>query len=230
MEEAFDLVILGSGSTAFAAALRAQELGRTAVMTESRTLGGTCVSRGCLPSKNLIEAARVYWNALHPCFPGLRPQGMEVDFPALVRQKNQLVEAYREKLYTSLVRESDRIRSVRGTRTVHPRWGRGSGRAKTARAVTGRWRRWPGEQASSPPTAPTGSWWLRVPCPTRTTSVSNTPGCGPTNGASWWWTNTSAPPHPTCGLRGTSSITTWMLRWPPRCPRRCARGDERVLP
>ncbi len=114
MDEAFDLVILGSGSTAFAAALRAQELGRTVVMTESRTLGGTCVSRGCLPSKNLIEAARVYWDALHPRFPGLHPQGMELDFPALVRQKDQLVEAYREKRYASLVRDSDRIRVYEG--------------------------------------------------------------------------------------------------------------------
>ena len=54
MPEQFDLVILGSGSTAFAAALRAAELGKTAAMTEARTLGGTCVNRGCLPSKNLI--------------------------------------------------------------------------------------------------------------------------------------------------------------------------------
>ena len=44
MAEHFDLVILGSGSTAFAAALRAAELGKTAAMTEVRTLGGTCVS------------------------------------------------------------------------------------------------------------------------------------------------------------------------------------------
>jgi len=56
----FDLVILGSGSTAFAAALRAQELGKTSVMTEERTTGGTCVNRGCLPSKNLIEAAKSF--------------------------------------------------------------------------------------------------------------------------------------------------------------------------
>ena len=55
----FDLVILGSGSTAFAAALHAEELGKTAVMIEFRTVGGTCVNRGCLPSKNLIEAARL---------------------------------------------------------------------------------------------------------------------------------------------------------------------------
>lgn len=51
----YDLVILGSGSTAFAAAIRAGELGKRVVMIEARTVGGTCVNRGCLPSKNLIE-------------------------------------------------------------------------------------------------------------------------------------------------------------------------------
>ncbi|MGH8063909.1 MAG: FAD-dependent oxidoreductase [Candidatus Entotheonellia bacterium] len=52
MADQFDLVILGSGSTAFAAALRAQELGKTAVMTEERAVGGTYVNRGCLPSNS----------------------------------------------------------------------------------------------------------------------------------------------------------------------------------
>ncbi len=61
--ERYDLVILGSGSTAFAAALHAAELGKTAVMIEERTVGGTCVNRGCLPSKNLIEAARLVYDA-----------------------------------------------------------------------------------------------------------------------------------------------------------------------
>jgi mercuric reductase len=59
MTDHVDLIILGSGSTAFAAALRAQELGKTSVMTKARTVGGTCVNRGCLPSKNLIEAAKL---------------------------------------------------------------------------------------------------------------------------------------------------------------------------
>lgn len=80
MESRFDLVILGSGSTAFAAAIRAAELGKTAAMTEMRTLGGTCVNRGCLPSKNLIEAARIVWEAAHPRYPGLKPVEMDVNF------------------------------------------------------------------------------------------------------------------------------------------------------
>ena len=104
-DRGYDLVILGSGSTAFAAALRAQEMGKTAVMTESRVLGGTCVNRGCLPSKNLIEAAKLVHDARNPRYPGLKPvgQGLEVDFAALIDQKDEVIHQYRNKKYDSLV-------------------------------------------------------------------------------------------------------------------------------
>ena len=98
----FDLVILGSGSTAFSAALRAQELGKTAVMTEERTIGGTCVNRGCLPSKNLIEAAKIIQNARHPRYPGLTPAELRFDFRKLVEQKDDVIHGYRRKKYESL--------------------------------------------------------------------------------------------------------------------------------
>ncbi len=108
----FDLVILGSGSTAFAAALAAQELGKTAVMTEERTIGGTCVNRGCLPSKNLIEAAKLLHDARNPRYPGLTPCPMNVDFAALVGQKDEVVHGYRKKKYESLV--GGRVRIEKG--------------------------------------------------------------------------------------------------------------------
>jgi len=103
MAEQFDLVILGSGSTAFAAALTAQELGKTAVMTEARIVGGTCVNRGCLPSKNLIEAARLLHDARHPRYPGLTPCEMAVDVQTLVAQKDEVIHDYRANKYASLV-------------------------------------------------------------------------------------------------------------------------------
>ncbi|MEX2552678.1 MAG: mercury(II) reductase [Actinomycetota bacterium] len=112
MADKFDLVILGSGSTAFAAALAAQEMGKTAVMTEERTIGGTCVNRGCLPSKNLIEAAKLLHDARHPRYPGLKSGGMELDFAALIAQKGEVVHGYREKKYESLI--DGRIRIERG--------------------------------------------------------------------------------------------------------------------
>ena len=103
MRKRFDVVILGSGSTAFAAALRAAELGKTAVMTESRIVGGTCVNRGCIPSKNLIEAARIVYESAHPRYPGLAPAKMGIDFRALVQQKDEIVNSYRQKKYESLL-------------------------------------------------------------------------------------------------------------------------------
>src|ERR1700694_3903341 len=87
----YDLVILGSGSTAFAAALHAAELGKTVAMTEERTVGGTCANRGCLPSKNLIEAARLVYDAAHPRYPGLSPVRIPVNWADPVAQKNELI-------------------------------------------------------------------------------------------------------------------------------------------
>lgn len=102
-EKHFDLVILGSGSTAFAAALRAQELGKTSVMTEERSIGGTCVNRGCLPSKNLIEAAKLMYDAKNPRYPGLAPSDLKLDFNALIAQKDDVIHGYRKKKYEILV-------------------------------------------------------------------------------------------------------------------------------
>src|SRR6266581_6631139 len=105
--DVYDLLILGSGSTAFAAAIHAQDLGKTAVMTEGRTLGGTCVNRGCLPSKNLIEAARLVYDAAHPRYPGLTPAQLGIDFPALVAQKDEVIHEYRDQHYASIIDEVD---------------------------------------------------------------------------------------------------------------------------
>jgi mercuric reductase len=106
-QEWYDLVILGSGSTAFAAAIHARDLGKTAVMTEGRTLGGTCVNRGCLPSKNLIEAARLVYDAAHPRYPGLTPAHLGLDFPALIAQKDEVILDYRDQHYASLLADAD---------------------------------------------------------------------------------------------------------------------------
>src|SRR5260370_25512515 len=113
-KERYDLVILGSGSTAFAAALHAAELGNTAVMTEFRTVGGTCANRGCLPSKNLIEAARLVYDAAHPRYPGLSPVHMPINWAELVAQKDEIVSEYRAHKYESLLDEPERLHTVSG--------------------------------------------------------------------------------------------------------------------
>src|SRR5918911_5650169 len=108
MADRYDLVILGSGSTAFAAAITATELGKRAVMTEARTVGGTCVNRGCLPSKNLIEAARLFHDARHPRYPGLGGCKLGLDFRRLIAQKDEVTAAFRARKYLGIFDEDRR--------------------------------------------------------------------------------------------------------------------------
>src|ERR1700687_4174128 len=113
-KERYDLVILGSGSTAFAAALHAAELGKSVGMTEFRTVGGTCANRCCLPSKNLMEAARLVYDAAHPRYPGLTPVHMPIDWADLVAQKDEIIEEYRAHKYESLLDDPDHMQIVPG--------------------------------------------------------------------------------------------------------------------
>lgn len=105
----YDLVILGSGSTAFAASIIANELGKSAVMTEARTVGGTCVNRGCLPSKNLIEAAKLLHDARQPRYPGLSGRELGLDFRRLIEQKDEVIAGYREKKYLSIFGDESQV-------------------------------------------------------------------------------------------------------------------------
>src|SRR5258708_31030643 len=90
-DDMYDLLILGSGSTAFAAAIHARDLGKTAVMTENRTLGGACGNRGGLPSQNLIEAARLVYDSAPPRYPRLTPSHLGVGFPPLLSPKDVII-------------------------------------------------------------------------------------------------------------------------------------------
>ena len=114
MTDQYDLLILGSGSTAFAAAIRANELGKTAAMTEARTVGGTCVNRGCLPSKNLIEAARLLYDACALRYPGLTGCDLGLDLQRLIAQKDEIIARYREQKYLSIFDEGGRVTIERG--------------------------------------------------------------------------------------------------------------------
>jgi len=55
----YDLMTIGGGSAAFAAAIKAAELGAKVAIIEKATIGGTCVNIGCVPSKTLIKAAEL---------------------------------------------------------------------------------------------------------------------------------------------------------------------------
>lgn len=62
MEE-FDVAIIGGGSAGYVAAIRAADLGKKVLLVEGRELGGTCLNRGCIPTKALLKSAEVYLEA-----------------------------------------------------------------------------------------------------------------------------------------------------------------------
>ncbi len=78
---AFDLVILGSGSAAFAAALKASDHDAKIAMVERGTIGGTCVNVGCVPSKNLLRAGELTYYDSNREFPGIRPGRKSANAP-----------------------------------------------------------------------------------------------------------------------------------------------------
>lgn len=99
----YDLVVLGAGSAAFAAAIKATEAGYRVALVEQGTLGGTCVNVGCVPSKALLRAGELAWVAGHHPFAGLSTSSGPVDLAALVAQKDELVETLRKVKYVDLV-------------------------------------------------------------------------------------------------------------------------------
>lgn len=101
MQSKIDLAVIGSGGAAFAAAIRATTLGKSVVMVERGTFGGTCVNTGCVPSKALIAAAEARHVAADAGsrFPGIAATAGAVDMPGLVGGKQDLVEAMRGEKY-----------------------------------------------------------------------------------------------------------------------------------
>lgn len=112
--DAFDLVVIGSGGAAFGAALRASELGAKVAVIERGTLGGTCVNIGCVPSKTLIRAAEGVHRANHPRFAGTASEARVIDFGALMREKQSLVEELRQAKYASVLSATKGVSFVEG--------------------------------------------------------------------------------------------------------------------
>ena len=109
----YDLLVLGSGSAAFAAGIEARSLGASVALVEREVLGGTCVNVGCVPSKTLLAAAEVAATARDSRFAGVRTTVESIDLQQLIAQKNQLVASLRQAKYAD-VAQSHGIEILRG--------------------------------------------------------------------------------------------------------------------
>ena len=98
----YDLAVIGSGGAGFAAAIAATTRGRSVVMIERSTIGGTCVNVGCIPSKALLAAAEARHVAAGQAFPGIATSAGPVDMATLIAGKVELVDGMRREKYEDL--------------------------------------------------------------------------------------------------------------------------------
>lgn len=109
-----NIIIIGSGSAAFAAALEAKDLGAQVTMIEAGTIGGTCVNVGCVPSKIMIRAAQMAHQQAHHPFSGIETHVPSIDRAKLVVQQQARVDALRHEKYESILESNPEINLVKG--------------------------------------------------------------------------------------------------------------------
>jgi len=91
---AYDLAVIGSGPGGYVAALRAAQRGARVALVEKEQLGGTCLNRGCIPTKTLVRDAEVYRDATSGQYALRCDAPIQVDFERLMARKRQVVDTF----------------------------------------------------------------------------------------------------------------------------------------
>ena len=86
------VVVIGGGPGGYPAAIRVAQLGGKVTIIEKDEFGGTCLNRGCIPTKSLLQSAGVYHLAKESKVFGINISGSSVDFPAVMARKNTVVK------------------------------------------------------------------------------------------------------------------------------------------
>ena len=88
----FDLIVIGGGPAGYLAAERAGHAGLKVVLFEKNALGGVCLNEGCIPSKALLNSAKLYEHALHSDKYGVTVEGAKLDQKAVVARRGKVVK------------------------------------------------------------------------------------------------------------------------------------------
>ncbi|ODS50113.1 MAG: dihydrolipoamide dehydrogenase [Halanaerobium sp. 4-GBenrich] len=91
-ENKYQIAIIGSGPGGYVAALRAGYYGKKTVLIEKEMLGGTCLNWGCIPTKAFVRSAELFSDIKNAKSFGLEVENAEVNFPAVVKRKDQIVK------------------------------------------------------------------------------------------------------------------------------------------
>ncbi|ARI77120.1 dihydrolipoyl dehydrogenase [Halobacillus mangrovi] len=92
MAQEYDLVVLGGGTGGYVAAIRASKLGLKVAMVEKRELGGTCLHRGCIPSKALLRSAEVFRQTKEADQYGITTDQPSLNFTKVQERKQSIVD------------------------------------------------------------------------------------------------------------------------------------------
>ena len=123
----YDLIVIGAGPGGYEAALHAAKLGLKTALVERRDVGGTCLNRGCIPTKTLLHSAEVYHEAKEAGTFGIHTENVGFDLPAVFARKQAVVEKLRGGVESLL--KAAKVDVLRGTGTIL-----GTGRVKVANA------------------------------------------------------------------------------------------------
>ena len=87
----YDVVVIGAGPGGYPAAIRAAQLGQKTAIVERDALGGTCLNRGCIPTKTLIASSELYRRAKEAAPFGVKVSGLSFDYARMVERKCEVV-------------------------------------------------------------------------------------------------------------------------------------------
>ncbi|EPP36148.1 Dihydrolipoyl dehydrogenase [Chlamydia avium] len=112
MSKDFDCVVIGAGPGGYVAAITAAQQGLNTALIEEQQAGGTCLNRGCIPSKALLVGAGIVSQIRQAPQFGIHIDGYSIDYPAMVQRKNTVVHGIRQGL-DGLIR-SNKITTFQG--------------------------------------------------------------------------------------------------------------------
>ncbi|HLQ21845.1 MAG TPA: dihydrolipoyl dehydrogenase [Gemmatimonadales bacterium] len=109
----YDIVVLGGGSGGYACALRAAELGKRVALIEKDRVGGTCLHRGCIPTKALLHAAEIADHARDSASFGVLSTFEGIDVPGVLSYKDSVVDRLWKGLQSTIA--SRKIDTIEGS-------------------------------------------------------------------------------------------------------------------
>jgi dihydrolipoamide dehydrogenase len=90
-DEAFDVAVIGGGSAGYVGAIRGAQLGLKVAVIEKEKVGGTCLHRGCIPTKSFLHSSELAHQIHSAGVLGLNTDGLRIDWPAVLKRKEAVV-------------------------------------------------------------------------------------------------------------------------------------------